>query len=630
MPGYPDYRPAAGTVPNEPGVYRFLADGRPIYVGKAKNLRARLASYFGPFADLHPRTQAMVTAATGIEWTVVASEIEALQLEYTWIKEFSPRFNVKYRDDKSYPLLAVTVGDEVPRAFVYRGERRKGVRYFGPYSHAWAIRDSLDLLLRPFPIRTCSPGVFRRAAASGRACLLADIGKCSAPCVGRIDAAEHRELVDQFCDFLAGQTDRYLRRLTEQMKEAAAAQDYERAARLRDDLAALRTAMERNTVVLTDDTDADVIGMADDELQAAVHLFHVRGGRIRGERGFIVDRVEVLDEGGLVEHLLGELYSPTDPAPPLILVPHSPAEAASVQRWLSAEAGRQVELRVPRRGDKRTLLQTASRNAEQSLLLHKLRRAGDLTTRSQALTELAEALGLPAAPLRIEAIDVSTLQGDHTVASLVVFEDGAPRKQDYRRFVIREATDDVGSVREVVRRRFAADSAAEPKRSAYPPQLLVIDGGAPQVTAARAELAALGREIPVIGLAKRLEEVWLPDDPDPLLLPRTGEGLFLLQRVRDEAHRFAVSFHRVRRRAGMVESLLDDVPGLGPTRRAALLRHFGSVKRLRAASVEEVAGVPGIGRVTAAAVVARLAAEPAAPTVDPATGEIRSESGRTS
>ena len=650
------YRPAAGSVPDEPGVYRFRdASRRVIYVGKAKSLRSRLGSYFQDLSGLHARTQSMVTSAASVEWTVVSTEVEALQLEYSWIKEFDPRYNVKYRDDKSYPYLAVTLDEEFPRVQVLRGAKRKGVRYFGPYSHAWAIRDTVDLLLRVFPVRTCSAGVFRRAGQIGRPCLLGYIDKCSAPCVGAVTAAEHREIVEDFCAFMAGQTDRFTRRLEQQMRAAADELDYERAARLRDDIGALRRAMEKSAVVLGDGTDADVIALADDPLEAAVQVFHVRGGRIRGQRGFVVERTEDLTEGDLVEHLLLQLYGGErgDAVPREVLVPALPEDAPAVAEWLGELRGGPVELRVPQRGDKRALQETVQRNAQQTLALHKTRRAGDLTARSLALQELQDALGLDQAPLRIECFDISNLQGTDIVASMVVFEDGLARKSEYRRFAIRtvgaDGSDDVRSIAEVITRRFRRhlDEQAElaaaieettrpgvdpdtgrPRRFAYPPNLIVVDGGQPQVEAARAALAELGVvDVALCGLAKRLEEVWLPGDPEPVILPRTSEALYLLQRVRDEAHRFAIGYHRQRRSRSMVDSRLDTVPGLGEVRRKALLKHFGSVKRLRSATVDELAEVPGIGPQTAAAIASALASAPAAEAgalaaVNVATGEI--------
>jgi excinuclease ABC subunit C len=666
------YRPAQGSLPDAPGVYRFVdADGRVIYVGKAKSLRSRVGSYFADLAGLHPRTQAMVLAASGVDWTVVETEVEALQLEYSWIKEFDPRFNVRYRDDKSYPYLAVTLGEEFPRVLVMRGAKRKGVRYFGPYSHAWAIRETLDQVLRVFPVRTCSSGVFRRAGQVGRPCLLGYIGKCSAPCVGRVSAEEHRALVDDFVAFMEGRTSEFLRKLRSQMAAAAAAQEYERAARLRDDIAALERALQRNAVVLADGTDADVVALAEDPLEVAVQVFHVRGGRIRGERGWVADRTDDADAGALVERFLLQLYADSDPSaiPRVVLVPALPgdrAEAAALGDLLREVRGGPVDLRIPQRGDKRALLSTVAQNAAQTLALHKTRRASDLTTRSRALEEIQQALDLPEAPLRMECIDVSHLMGDAVVASLVVFEDGLPRKSDYRRFEIRSRdgrSSDTAAVREVVTRRFRryleereqvgevegavdADPVDEPsgspglaapmgldpttgrpRRFAYAPSLLVVDGGAQQVAAATAALAELGIDsgpggVAVCGLAKRLEEVWLPGRVHPVILPRTSEGLYLLQRLRDEAHRFAITYHRGKRRRSATESRLDTVPGLGEARRRALLRHFGSVKRLRSATVEEVATVRGIGPHLAQSVVTALAQDEPAPAVNASTGEI--------
>jgi len=673
------YRPAPGSIPDEPGVYRFRdAHARVIYVGKAKSLRSRLNSYFADPATLHPRTYTMVTTAASVEWTVVGTEVEALQLEYSWIKEFDPRFNIRYRDDKSYPYLAVTLDEEYPRIQVMRGARRKGVRYFGPYAHAWAIRETMDLLLRVFPARTCSAGVFRRAAQVGRPCLLGYIDKCSAPCVGRVSAAEHREIVEEFCAFLSGETQAFLRRLERQMREAADELDFERAARLRDDAGALRRAIERSAVVLPDATDADVVALASDTLEVAVAVFHVRGGRVRGQRAFVVERLDDDDDGAVVEQLLGQLYAGelADEVPREVLVPALPDDAPALATWLSERRGGPVALRVPQRGDKRALLETVARNAAEALAQHKTRRASDLTARSRALAELQEALGLPEAPLRIECFDVSHLAGTEVVASMVVFEDGLARKSEYRRFAVRGGGDDTASLHEVITRRFrryleeslaeaepaAPDGPADtpvdvragagagddagaladtvttgplpgidpvtgrPRRFAYPPNLLVVDGGAPQVAAAARALAELGiDDVSLVGLAKRLEEVWLPDRDEPLILARTSEALYLLQRLRDEAHRFAISYHRQKRSRSMTASALDGVAGLGETRRAALLRHFGSVRRLRAATVEEVAEVAGIGPATAARVVAALAAPSSAaaqPAVNTATGEI--------
>ena len=633
------YRPAPGSIPVEPGVYRFSdSHGRVIYVGKAKSLRSRLTSYFADVAGLHPRTRQMVTTAAKVEWTVVTTEVEALQLEYNWIKEFDPRFNVRYRDDKSYPVLAVTLNEEYPRLMVYRGPRRKGVRYFGPYSHAWAIRETLDLLTRVFPARTCSNGVFKRHSQIERPCLLGYIDKCSAPCVGRVTAEEHRRIVRDFCDFLAGKTDQFARDLERQMNAAAADLDFERAARLRDDLGALKRAMEKQAVVLGDGTDADVVAFADDDLEAAVQVFHVRGGRVRGQRGWIVEKPGDpgdSTEAALVEQFLTQFYGDqaelnpaapeglvadeaSNPVPKEVLVPCLPPNAEELTEWLSGLRGSRVALRVPQRGDKRALADTVHRNAQEALQQHKLRRAGDFTARSAALQNVQDALGLADAPLRIECIDISHVQGTDVVGSLVVFEDALPRKSDYRHFAIREAagdgrSDDVASIAEVTRRRFlrhfqeAAPEAGKSRRFAYPPNLFVVDGGAPQVNAAQVVLDDLGVcDVAVIGLAKRLEEVWVPGEVDPVILPRSSEGLYLLQRIRDEAHRFAIAYHRSKRSKRMTASALDAVRGLGETRRKALVTHFGSVARLRQASVEEITAVPGIGAATAAAVLEAL------------------------
>ena len=621
-------------------MYRFRDEhGRVIYVGKAKSLRSRLSSYFQDIAALHPRTARMVRTGASVEWTVVSTEVEALQLEYSWIKEFDPRFNVKYRDDKSYPYLAVTMGEEFPRAQVLRGAKRKGTRYFGPYTHAWAIRETLDLLLRVFPVRTCSPGVLKRAEQSGRPCLLGYIDKCSAPCVGRVSAEEHRALAEELCDFLAGDTGRFVRRLEQQMKAAAADLDFEQAARLRDDLEAMKKALEKSTVVLQDDTDADVFAVADDELEVAIQVFHVRGGRIRGQRGWVAEK-DAEDVPQLVEHLLQQVYGGEE-VPREVLVPVLPPEPDDMAEWLGERRGRRVDLRVPQRGDKRTLMDTVERNATQSLARHKVARAGDLTARSQALQDLQEALGLDEAPLRIEGYDIAHVQGSDVVGSMVVFEDGMARKGEYRRFIVRGdvegRTDDTAAMHEVLTRRFSRylkerDKAGidpetgEARRFAYPPNLVVVDGGAPQVAAAQRVLDELGIEdVALVGLAKRLEEVWLPGDDHPVILPRTSEALYLLQRLRDEAHRFANTFHRERRSRSMTRSALDGIPGLGESRRKALLTRFGSVKRIRAASIDELAETPGIGPALAERIAAELTPNQPAPAVNLTTGEVLDE-----
>lgn len=610
-------------IPTAPGVYRFRDEAaRVIYVGKAKNLKNRLSSYFGN--DLHPRTQTMVATARSVDWVTVRNETEALQLEYAWIKEFDPNFNVRYRDDKSYPYLAISTNEEFPRVFVYRGDKRKGVTYFGPYVQAWAIRDTLDHLLRVFPMRSCTSGVFRNAKASGRPCLLAHIDRCSAPCVGQVDEAEHRAIVKNLASFMSGNSAHVMKDLQTRMKAAAEVQDYERASVLRDDLAALERVQEKSAVVLADATNADFVGISHDDLQSAVQLFVVRDGRIVGQRGFIMENpVEATDET-LITDALMYVYATAAPdeIPTEILVSTNADSVESVQELLSAERSAQVHIRVPVRGDKRTLMETVVSNAHQALVSHKSKRSSDLVTRSQALTEIQEALGLASAPLRIECIDVSHIQGTNVVASLVVFEDGLPFKKDYRRFIIEDPRDDTASIKQVVSRHFA--QVDEKAHRPYRPNLLVIDGGQPQVNAAAQALNELGLgSMYVVGLAKRMEEIWLPGGEFPIVLPRNSEALFLLQRVRDEAHRFAITLHRDRRSRSMVESALDAVPGLGPVRKKALLAHFGSLKKIKAASVEEIAQVNGIGPKQALEIVSALLGEnPPQPAVNMATGEI--------
>ncbi len=631
------YRPASGQIPTQPGVYRFRDEyGRIIYVGKAKNLRNRLNSYFARVDSLSPKTYAMVHTAASVEWTVVASELESLQLEYTWIKEYKPKFNIAFRDDKSYPYLAVTLKDQFPRAQVMRGEKKKGVRYFGPYSQAWAIRQTLDSLLRVFPVRTCSAGVFRRAQASGRPCLLGFIDKCSAPCVGRVSPQEHRQLAQDLCSFMAGGADRYMAELTAQMKAAAADFDFEKAARLRDDLEALQKAFEPNAVVLADSVNADIFNYVDDDLEAAVQVFHVRAGRIRGQRGWIVEKVEDASPAEFMDQLLMQVYGeaasslalesgPPETSqleheiPPQINLPLLPQNKDKLEEWLTGLRGARVTISVPQRGERVELMQTVAENAKQALVLHKTRRAGDLNTRSASLVELQEALGLPDPLMRIECYDVSHVQGTNVVASMVVFEDGLPKKGDYRKFSLRgeAARDDTASIYDVIYRRFRRyltdelpsaqqresgeisaqqAEAKEPAAFAYPPNLVLVDGGQPQVAAAVRALEDLGiSDIYVAGIAKRLEELWLPDDSFPVILPRSSQGLYLVQRIRDEAHRCAISFHRSKRGKEMLKSSLDGVPGLGPAKREALIRHFGSLKRLTEASAQELQAAPGIG-----------------------------------
>lgn len=647
------YRPATGSIPTEPGVYKFRDDhGRVVYVGKAKNLRSRLSNYFQDVTALHPRTRQMVFAASSVEWTVVASEVEALQLEYTWIKKFDPRFNVKYRDDKTYPMLAISTGETAPRAFFYRGPRRRGVRYFGPYAHAWAVRETLDLLTRVFPMRTCSKGVFNRHEKLGRPCLLGYIDKCAAPCVGRVSVEEHRDIVDGFISFMAGQTAPVVRQLTRDMENAAADLDFERAARLRDDLGAINKVMEQQAVVFGDGTDADLVAFHVDELEASVQIFHVRSGRIRGQRGWVVETAEDSTLPQLMRDFLVQFYGDAvdrarveavedertvrrrgvdklshAPAkagavvPREILVQELPEECEDVTHLLEELRGAGVDLRVPQRGDKRALMETVEKNATEALRQHKLKRVGDLTARSAALQDIQEALGLEEAPLRIECTDISHIQGTDVVASLVVFEDGLPRKSDYRRYRVKEAagdghSDDVASIAEITRRRFlrhnqdkravpdetefpddaVEEMSTDQRKFAYPPNLFIVDGGLPQVNAAQQVFDELGiNDVVLVGLAKRLEELWIPGDEEPVILPRNSQGLFLLQQIRDEAHRFAITYHRQQRSKRMRVSELDGIPGLGATRRTELVRHFGSVKKLKEASVEEISQVKGFG-----------------------------------
>ncbi|WP_375400195.1 excinuclease ABC subunit UvrC [uncultured Amnibacterium sp.] len=621
------YRPAAGEIPTSPGVYRFRdASGRVLYVGKAKSLRQRLTNYFAPLHTLHERTRRMVTTAASVEWTVVGTEFEALQLEYSWIKEYAPPFNVQFRDDKSYPYLAVTLGEEVPRVLVTRNRRLRGAKYFGPYTKVWAIRETLDLMLKVFPMRSCSDTTYRRAELTGRPCLLGDIGKCTAPCVGRIPVAAHREIADDMVAFMAGGDARYRVDLTHRMREAAAAQNYEAAARYRDALGAMEAALSKTAVVLREDVDADVFGIADDELAASVQQFIVRAGRIRGTRSWVVDKELDVPLGELVERVVLSAYEDDAYPPREVLVPVRPEDAALLETWLTDRrtAGREsdglrgagrVVLHVAERGEKAALAETAGRNAAHALMLYKTRRSADFTARSQAIADIQQALELAESPLRIECFDVSHLAGTNVVASMVVFEDGLPRKDQYRRFNVASTTDDTDSMYQVLRRRLAylkerdGTDVQQGERFSYRPNLLVVDGGQPQVQAAARAIADSGIEgIAVCGLAKRLEEIWLPDADFPVILPRNSDALFLLQRLRDEAHRFAITHQRIRRKRD-ISSQLAQVPGLGEARVRVLLKHFGSVARLKRATVDDIAGVPGFGTVLAAAVLDRLAAD---------------------
>jgi excinuclease ABC subunit C len=608
-------------IPTLPGVYRWWdADSKVIYVGKAKNLKNRVSTYFGK--TLHFRTQIMVSRAVRIDWVTVRNETEALQLEYSWIKEFDPMFNVRYRDDKSYPYLALSTSEEFPRAFVYRGDKRKGVTYFGPYVQVWAIRDTLDHLLRVFPVRSCTSGVFRNAKSAGRPCLLAHIDRCSAPCVGNISAEDHLKLVSDFKTFLNGNSNEIIVDVEKRMKSASDAQDYERASVLRDDLSALQRVQQKSAVVLPMDSNADLIAIAHDDLQSAAQVFNVRHGRVTGQRGFIMENSVEATSQSLVTDALMYLYAnaTSDEIPVEVLTNFEPESSASLSELLSAIRGSYVDVRVPARGDKRALMETVTSNAEQALMSHKSKRSADLVTRTQALAEIQTALGLPDAPLRIECIDVSHISGTNVVGSLVVFEDGVPRKKDYRHFIIEDPRDDTASIAQVVNRRFKQHDEARP----YRPNLLVIDGGLPQVNAAAKALEANGvSNMHVVGLAKRMEEIWRPGAQYPIIMPRGSEALFMLQRVRDEAHRFAITFHRERRSKAMVDSPLDAIPGLGPVKKKALLEAFGSLKKINLASEQELMTVPGIGLAQAKQIRESLATEiPQVGAVNMATGEI--------
>jgi excinuclease ABC subunit C len=613
------FRPKTSEIPTDPGVYRFLdAGGRVLYVGKAKNLRARLTNYFGPLDSLHERTRRMVTSAADVKWVIVKTEFEALQLEFMWIKQFDPPFNVRFKDDKSYPYLAISLGDDVPRAFITRNRELKGVKYFGPYTQAWAVRETLDTLLKVYPVRSCTKGTYETAKRNSRPCLLGDIGKCAAPCVGRVTTDEHKSIARGFIDFMGGGDTKMVAELRKRMIQASETQQYELAGMLRDDLQALETVLEKSTVVFTDQTDADLFGIAHDDLAAAVSQFIVRGGRIRGVRGWVVDKELERSLPELVEYVLQNVYESPAGAEPIevpreVLIPELPEDAPELAKWLGKLRGAKVDLRVPQRGDKAALAKTALTNAKHSLMLYKTRRTADFTARADALAAIQRALGLAEAPLRIECFDISHLGGTNVVASMVVFEDGLPKKDQYRQFGIDETTDDTDSIYQVLMRRLKYLKEPEkpvageaPTRFAYRPNLLIVDGGQPQVNAAARALADSGvTDLAVVGIAKRLEELWLPNNPFPVILPRGADELFLVQRLRDEAHRFAITLQR-KKRSGSIASQLSDIPGLGEKRVTALLKRFGSAARLRKATIDEISEVAGIGPVLAQQIVEQI------------------------
>ncbi len=601
-------RPPSGTIPDAPGSYQFIdRHGQVIYVGKASSLRSRLSSYFQAPDRLHPRTRQMVETAERVEWTIVRNEVEALMLEYSLIKRHHPRFNVRLRDDKSYPLLAVTTDEEWPRAVVVRGRRRRGVRYFGPYAHAYAIRETLDLLLRSCPVRTCSPGKFRQHERLGRPCLLFHIEKCAGPCVGEVTPEDYETMVDGLCRFLGGDTDEVVRGLEAEMREASSELEFERAARLRDRLESVTKAVEKQQMVAARDDDLDVFGVAEDELEASVQVFHVRRGRVVGRKGFIVDKVEDVEGGALIDRVVESFYAETPPngVPRTILVPREPSIGSLLEEWLALDREGRVQIRVPQRGDRRRLMETVHENAREEFVRHRMRRASDHNTRSRALTELQDQLGLPEAPLRIECYDMAHLQGTDYVGSMVVLTDGLPDKRQYRRFKVHiEGNDDYAAMAEVLTRRLTAyleerdqpveERGERPGRFAYPPQLLLVDGGKGQLAVAERVVNSLGLEdeIPVAALAKRFEEVYLPGRAEPVGVPRGSDGLFMLQRIRDEAHRFANSFHRERRSKSMTRSSLDGIPGLGPARRERLVKALGGVRAVKAADLETLRALP--------------------------------------
>ena len=629
------YRPI--DIPEEPGVYRFYnKNEKVIYVGKAKNLKNRLSTYFG--SNLAQKTYRMVHEAVRVDWTIVATELEALALEFSWIKQYHPTYNVQFKDDKSYPYLAISLGDEFPRIFITRKEKRPGLKYFGPYTNAWALRNTYEVLLKVFPVRSCTAGNFQRAQRSKRQCLLGDIGKCSAPCVGWVTPDEHREIALKLDEFMEAGMEDLVPRMRDEMELASSREEFERAARIRDQIESFEKAQRSTQGNLSDEIDGDFIAIHEEGLHAAGSIFVVRRGSIKGSRSWIVDQERTLEGDDQWSSLLFSIYGEaTMEIPSVIHINQEPSEPAALQEWLSSIAGKKVSLKVPQRGDKVELLQTVERNAHYALVQYMSKRATDAAVSGKALVELEEILELPRTPLRIECYDISNISGTSVVASMVVFEDGLAKKSEYRRFAIdtETATDDTRAMHQVITRRMKrliadrqvnhseiAETGGKLSKFAYPPQLIVVDGGAPQVAAAQRALDELGiTDIALCGLAKRLEEVWLPNVSDPLILPRTSEGMYLLQRIRDEAHRFAITFHRSKRSKVMLESLLDEIPQLGEVRRRALLERFGSVSAIRKATLDELTTTPGIGASTGEIIYSHLA-QLSSQAVDMSAGEI--------
>jgi excinuclease ABC subunit C len=628
------YRPS--NLPTDPGVYRFFdKDEKVIYVGKAKNIKNRLNSYFG--SNLQIKTRKMVNTAVRVDWTLVKTEVEALQLEFTWIKQYNPDFNVQFKDDKSYPHLAIDLNSEFPRLFISRSKKIPGVRYFGPYSHAWALRSTFETLIKIYPVRTCSESNFQSAVRSKRQCLLGDIGKCAAPCVNWVSPDEHRKLANDLVNFIEKSPDEISTRIENEMQAAAAAEEFEKAAKLRDQLEAVNKAFESTDRFLNENIDADVLAIHEEITHAALSQFVITAGRITGSRSWIVDRANLIEDEGIISAMLGKIYAENKP-PSEILVDHLPEDSKVHQEWLSEQRGTNVALIEPQRGEKLELVQMVKRNAHQSLIQYLSKRANDAAVSGSALAEIAEQLELAELPLRIECFDISNIQGTSMVASMVVFEDGQPKKSDYRRFSISDEAgfDDTRAMHHVITRRFkryleekdidiaeATSQGGQRPKFAYPPQLVVVDGGKPQVNAAAKALQELGiTDVAICGLAKRLEEVWLPNNSEPIIFPRHSEALYLLQKLRDEAHRFAINFHRSKRSKVMLESLLDEVAGLGEIRRKSLLTHFGSVTALKAATVDELAIVPGIGKKMAKTIFDQINSQDLPLNIDMQTGEI--------